>query len=271
MHHPFRIASVISAIILALIIPHGRISAQSDPVAFHDLSEMRGWLLGKTLQLKGAMGQSGSFALAEMPAGARGPAGSPHHHVQEQIVLGVSGSTIISVGGTPYRLGSYGAVITPQNVEHFPINGATDSSSTFIEFQAVLRSDWFPPHLTYTAPKSPAPIAVARDQRVFGDLHPSSDGWSDAANGARSKKVAGQTIQVTLWDLSAPNALVDLVGPTGRVEQFAYILEGHVAAGSSRREIGPGMLVIVSAAGNVRLSSVSKGRTLIAVFEPTAP
>ena len=44
------------------------------------------WPLGK-MQVKGAMGQVSSFGIAELPDGLRG---NPHHHNQEQIVLGLS-------------------------------------------------------------------------------------------------------------------------------------------------------------------------------------
>ena len=135
------------------------------------------------------------------------------------------------MGGVAYRLGSYGAVVTPPNVEHFVLNGSTTGTSTFIEFQGVLRRDWFPPHPTYTAPKTPAPLAVTRDQRVFGDLDPSSDSWTVDANGARSKILSGQTIHVTLWNLSAANASVDLTRQNVRPEQFVYVLEGQAHGG----------------------------------------
>ena len=101
-------------------------------VAYHDLSVMSKWALGK-MQVNGAMGQLGSFAIAELPDGLRG---NPHHHNQEQIVLGLGGMTEMTIDGTTHRLGVRGAVVTPPNTQHSNNNGGP-GAATFIEFQSV--------------------------------------------------------------------------------------------------------------------------------------
>jgi mannose-6-phosphate isomerase-like protein (cupin superfamily) len=245
-------------------------AAQTEPVTYHDLSAMATWPLGN-MQVKGATGQSGSFAIAQMPPGVRGRTGNGHHHMQEQIVIGLSGSPIIGIDGVAYRVGTYGAVVTPPNAEHFNINGLTTGPSTFIEFQPVLRSDWFPPHKPYTAPRSPVPAPVSSDERVFEDFDSASGGWRSESNGSRSKTLSGRNIRLTVWDLSMAKSSADL---RPQSEQFIYVLEGYaeMIVGSARREITPQMLAVVSpAAKDIRLRSVGKGRTLVALFESTTP
>ena len=253
---------------LFLVLGGPSVEAQGEAVIYHDLSGMPRWALGN-MQVKGAMGQAGSLAVAEMPPGKPGPAGNPHFHTQEQIVIGLTGSSVISIGGASYRLGSYGTVITPPDVSHFNINGSTGGSSTFIEFQPVQRRDWFPPYPNYVSPKKPTPVAVGPEQRIFEDFAPSSDGWRIETNGGRSKMLSGETVRFTMWDLSAANAVADLTSSRAR-EQFVYVLAGNaeIEVGSSRREMRAEMLAVVSAAAkNVLLRSVKKERTFIAIFE----
>ena len=242
--------------------------AQTQVMTVHDLSVMSTWPLGK-MQVKGAIGQSASFAIAELPVGLRG---NPHHHAQEQIVLGLNGSTEITIDGTIHRLGTYGAVIPPSNAAHSNGNGGANAA-TFIEFQAVLRTDWFPPHQKFAAaPAAPAPVAVPPGRQVFSDFAVSSDGWQVDATGARSKVLSGQTIRLIVWDLSAANATVNVTSKSVPGEHFVYVLEGQaeMAAGSGRREIKSETLVVVSAAAEgVTLRSLNKGRSLVAVFEST--
>ena len=232
---------------------------------------MATWPLGN-MQVKGAMGQAGSFALAEMPPGARGRAGTAHHHAQEQIVVGVGGSALGIIGGSIYRAGVYGAALMPSNSEHAGINGLTSGPSTFIEFQPVLRTDWFPPYPKIAFPRSPTPVAVPAEQRVFEDLDPSSTGWQSLANGARSKTLNGQTVRLTMWDLSHAGRGTDLNPMSAGNERFVYVFEGHteIVVDSSGRAMAAQTLAIVSPrAKSVRLGSNGKTGTLVGVFEST--
>jgi hypothetical protein len=265
----FLINRFLSAASLGFVLFASQTAGQTDPVTYHDLSTMERWALG-TMQVRGAMGQSGSFAIAEMPPGRRGRAGNPHYHTQEQIVVGISGSPISVLGTVPYRLGSYGAVVTPPDAEHAATNGSLTSPSTFIEFQAVLRRDWFPPHPAYTAPKSPTPVPVSGEQRVFQDFDPAAEAWQSHPDGARSQTLSGRSIRLTVWNLSAPNASVALNSPGARPEQFVYVFEGQVemVVDAKRRQAGIGTLAVIAPnAGDVRLRSLVSGRTLVGVFE----
>jgi hypothetical protein len=94
----FSVTGVISFALPAFVVTALSGASQTPLAAYHDLSVMARWPLGK-MQVRGAMGQSGSFALVELPAGGRTTA---HHHTQEQIVLGVRGSMDVSLGGASH-------------------------------------------------------------------------------------------------------------------------------------------------------------------------
>jgi quercetin dioxygenase-like cupin family protein len=259
----FSVTGVISFALPAFVVTALSGASQTPLAAYHDLSVMARWPLGK-MQVRGAMGQSGSFALVELPAGGRTTA---HHHTQEQIVLGVRGSMDVSLGGATHRLGSSGAALVPSDVEHFSINGGSETA-TFIEFQPMVRRDWFPPHPKIASSAGPTAVPVPSDARVVDDFALSSQGWRVERNGTRSKVLGGKTMQLTFWDLSADTASADLRPQRG--ERFLYVVEGHlhVAIGLNAREIGREMLVVVSeSAEDIRLTSVKRGRTVVAVFE----
>jgi quercetin dioxygenase-like cupin family protein len=257
--------------ILAILLMTSSAGAQTEGVAYYDLSAMAKWPLGK-MQVNGTMGQTGSFAIAELPDGLRG---NPHHHNQEQIVLGLAGMTEITIDGTPHRLGVHGAVLTPPNSQHSNAN-AGPGTAIFIEFQSVLRTDWFPPHQKFVPAvvAAPAPVSVPQGRQVFSDFTVSSDGWRKDSNGARSKVLRGQTIQVTVWDLSAPNASVLLDSKGVRPERFLYVLEGQpqLAVEGDRRDMTAQTLAVISpAVKSVQLRSPGKGRAIVAVFETSVP
>ena len=154
--------------VLAILLTTSSVGAQNkEVVTYHDLSVMSKWALGK-MQVNGAMGQLGSFAIAELPDGLRG---NPHHHNQEQIVLGLGGMTEMTIDGTTHRLGVRGAVVTPPNTQHSNNNGGP-GAATFIEFQSVQRTDWFPPHQKFvpTVAAAPAPVPVPQGRQVFSDF-----------------------------------------------------------------------------------------------------
>ena len=150
---------------LAILLTTSSVGAQNkEVVTYHDLSVMSKWALGK-MQVNGAMGQLGSFAIAELPDGLRG---NPHHHNQEQIVLGLGGMTEMTIDGTTHRLGVRGAVVTPPNTQHSNNNGGP-GAATFIEFQSVQRTDWFPPHqkLVQRWPQLQHPCRCPRGDKYF--------------------------------------------------------------------------------------------------------
>jgi hypothetical protein len=90
---------MVRAIFCALAILSASVSAQNEPVTYHDLATMSPWPLGN-MKARGAMGTSASLAIAEMPPGALGRAGNAHHHAQEQIVVGTGGSPIGTIEGS---------------------------------------------------------------------------------------------------------------------------------------------------------------------------
>ena len=184
--------------------------------------------------------------------------------------MGLNGSPVLALSGRVYRLGTYGAVIAPPNSEHVNMNGSLADRSTFIEFQPVVRRDWFPPYPSFASAASPSPIAVSRDMRVFENFDPSSDGWTVQADGARSKSLSGQTVQLTVWDLSSPTASAT-VNPAGtRSEQFVYVFDGAAqSAGMSEGRVmaAQTLAVISQSAQALQLRSVGKVRTTVGVFE----
>lgn len=242
-------------------------SAQPPALTFHDLSTMTRHPLGR-MQARGAMGQTGSIMVTELPPGLKT---TPHHHHQEQMMLGLAGGMHYRMAGTPYPLGRLTAAIALPNVEHGNIN-ETAEQAMCIEFQPVLRPDWFPPHPRRPREGAPSPVAIPAGRKVTEDFSASA-GWRTDSSGAKSKALSGDTMRLMLWDLSGASKPVDLTsGPA--VERFVFVIDGpaSIAEGTSHREIGREMLVIVSpAATNVRLSSVEKGRALLAVFEPLQP
>lgn len=266
---------VFVAVLAALIATVTLSPAQTEAVAYHDFSTMAKWKLGNG-QIRAVMGQSGTLAVLEMPPGTLGPAANAgrnaHHHTQEQIVIGIGGSVIGVIGAGPYRLGSYGAVVVPSNWQHFGINGSVAEPATLIEFQPVLRKNWFSPYPPDTSEKSAEPLAVSHDQHLFEDFTPSTKGWRVEASGASSKVLSGKTIRLTMWDLTKPNAATDL--GHAKSERFVYVLEGNaeITVNSARREAKAETLAVISSAANdVRLTSLGKGRTIVAVFEAVTP
>lgn len=259
-----RTFTVAAGVILAAI---SLTSAQTSALTFHDLATMARHPLGR-MQARGAMGQTGSIMVTELPPGLKT---TPHHHHQEQMMLGLAGGMHYQMAGTPYPLGRLTAAIALPNVEHGNIN-ETAEQATCIEFQPVLRPDWFPPHPRRPREGAPSPVAIPAGRKVTEDFSASAV-WRTDTSGARSKSLSGDTMRLTLWDLAAATAPVDLTsGPA--VERFVFVIDGgaSIAEGTTQRAIGREMLVIVSpAAKNVRLSPVMKGGALLAVFEARQP
>ena len=256
-----------STVLLTLVLTIGGWAQPPASLTFHDLSTTTRHPLGR-MQARGAMGQTGSIMVTELPPGLKT---TPHHHHQEQMMLGLDGGMHYQMAGTPYPLGRLTAAIALPNVEHGNIN-ETAATATCIEFQAVLRPDWFPPHPRRAREGAPAPVPIPAGRRVTEDFSIPA-GWRAESNGARSKSLGGDTIRLTLWDLSAAASPLDVTsGPA--VERFLFVIDGQasIADGATQRAIGREMLVIVSpAARNVTLSPLNKGAALLAVFERIRP
>ncbi len=253
--------------LFVLAITAGSWAQQPATLTFHDLSTMARHPLGR-MQARGAMGQTGSIMVTELPPGLKT---TPHHHHQEQMMLGLAGGMHYQMAGKPYPLGRLTAAIALPNVEHGNIN-ETSAQATCIEFQPVLRPDWFPPHPRRAREGAPAPVAIPEGRKVTEDFSAGA-GWRAESGGARSKSLSGDTMRLTLWDLSAASAPVNLhSGPA--VERFIFVIDGQasIAEGTNQRAIGKEMLVIVSpTAKNMTLSAVKKGSALLAVFESLNP
>ena len=263
-----RIIPCLSAVALSLLFAtvSASPSAQTEAVKYIDLATVPLTTLGK-LRAKGFVGRSGSFVTAQLPPGYRG---TPHHHTHEQITIGLTGSIEVSIGGVVNPLGEFGATIVPSNSQHFIANSDSTAIATGIEFQPVLRPDWFPPYPKVTLPASSEPVPVPPERVVVTDLAPSSGGWQVAVSGARSKTLAGETCGATMWHLSTPNASAELTAKSARSERFVYVLAGQaeMTVGRAGRKVGAEMLAVVSSgAEGIRLRSIGTERPLILVFE----
>ena len=235
-------------------------------LAFHDLAAMTPWPLGR-MQTRGAMGQTASFMVTELPPGLKT---APHHHHQEQMMLGLAGRMHYLMGDTPYPLPRLTAAIALANVHHGNINDTAEPAMC-IEFQPVLRPDWYPPHPRRPREGLPEPIPIPAGRTVTDSLDPSSGGAKQEARGVRSKSLAGDTMRLTVMELSAGGGSLALPGPG--VERFVFVIDGKITigSGSTRREISKEMLVIAPPkAGTVRLSATKDASGLVAVYEPVA-
>ena len=240
--------------------------AQTAALTFHDLAAMARYPFAG-MQARGAMGQHASMFIAEVPPGART---TPHHHHQEQFMLGLDGAmSFVLAGAFPQQLTPLSAAFAPPNVQHGNVNAG--APARYIEFQPVLRPDWFPPHPRRPREGTPEPLPIPEGLKVAESFASGSGGWRPEA-GARSKVLGGKTASVTVWELPSTAKAIDLTaGPAA--ERFVYVIDGAVtiADGSVTREAGPEMLVIVApGAGVVRVVPSAKGATL-AVFAANLP
>jgi len=255
------------AILFVLAITASGLAQQPAALTFHDLSTMARHPLGR-MQARGAMGQTMSIMITELPPGLKT---TPHHHHQEQMMLGLAGGMHYQMAGKPYPLGRLTAAIALPNVEHGNIN-ETAEQATCIEFQPVLRPDWFPPHPRRPREGAPVPVAIPAGRTVTEDFSAASPGWRMHPGGARSKALSGDTMRLTIWDLPRGSAPVNVTqGP--RVERFVLVVQGSLTIRDSgvEREAGPHTLVIVPpAARNVGAVSANSD-ALVAVYESLNP
>ena len=260
-----RFATVLVLVVFAAVL--SAVQAPTTSLTFHDLSTMARHPLGR-MQARGAMGQTGSIMVTELPPGLKT---APHHHHQEQMMLGLAGGMHYQMAGKPYPLGRLTAAIALPNVEHGNIN-ETAEQATCIEFQPVLRPDWFPPHPRREREGAPAPAAIPAGRKVTEDFSASA-GWRADASGREVEVLERRHHALdALGSFGGIGAGQFTSGPA--VERFVFVIDGQasIAEGTSQRAIGREMLVIVSpAAKNVTVSPVKKGTALLAVFESLNP
>jgi quercetin dioxygenase-like cupin family protein len=253
-----------------LAVQAAPIRAQEEAVAYYDFTKTTGAPYGPFTEMRSVVTGSNSFAYATVPNGYHQPL---HHHNQEQFTLGVEGALDYSIGGVVHRIGPHGVGLPPSNVRHGMSNDS-GQPVRMVEFQAVRRAEWVPPHPQVPPqPQSPQPAALSPDQQVTLDFGLAASDWRAQPGGARMKVLSGKTIRATFWDLSAAGASVDLTAQPLTGERFVYVLDGALAsvAGVSRREVGgKSLIVLTPAAKDVKLQSLGKAGTEIVVFDRIA-
>ena len=256
-----RTAIVIAVLLIGFL--RGGAAQQPSALTFHDLAAMKRYPFG-SMQAVGAMGQTASMFMADVPAGGKT---TPHHHHQEQFMFGLEGAMkFVLAGSSPQTLSRLTGSFAPPNVLHGNINDG--GPARYIEFQAVLRPDWYPPHPRRPREGTPEPLPIPAGLTVTEDFSSTSTGWR-TERGARSKTLSGNTAAVTVWELPAASGPIDLT--SGRAaERFVYVVDGDVAIadGASVRNVSREMLIIVApSARNVRVSAPRRSAATIAVFE----
>ena len=259
-----RIAIAVAVLLIAFLT--GGSAQQPSALTFHDLAAMARYPFGG-MQARGAMGQHASMFIADVPPGART---TPHHHHQEQFMLGLDGAmNFVLAGSFPQPLTPLSAAFAPPNVQHGNVNA--DAPARYIEFQPVLRPDWYPPHPRRPREGTPEPLPIPEGRKVSESFAAGSSGWR-SEGGARSKVLSGNTASVTVWEVPSSARPIDLTaGPAA--ERFVYVIDGAVTIGegAATREAGREMLVIVApAARGVRLLPSAQGARL-AVFAAKVP
>ena len=245
------------------------IAADPNPVTFHDLSTMKPWPYGPYPEARGVVTGASSLIIVVVPTGYKQ---TPHRHNQEQFSLGIGGTIDYNVGGTIRRLGSHGLGFMPSNVMHGMINESGEAA-LMMEFQPVRRPEWLPPHPQVPPqPQSAEPISLPAERQVTLDFDLSSGGWRTDRTGTRTKSLAGQMIQASFVDLSAPRSSMNLTEHPSTHERFVMVLSGRATArvASERRDVGREILMVLSpAASRVTLESVGRAGTEVVVFEWT--
>ncbi len=152
-------------------------------------------------------------------------------------MLGLAGGMHYQMAGKPYPLGRLTAAIALPNVEHGNINETAEQAAC-IEFQPVLRPDWFPPHPRRPREGAPAPVAIPAGRTVTEDFSAASPGWRTHPGGARSKALSGETMRLTMWDLAAGAKPLPLTGGPA-VERFVVVVDGtaSIRDGANQRSI----------------------------------
>ena len=256
----------VTTALLLLGLVHGSAARQS-ALAFHDLGATPKYAFAG-MQANGAMGQTASMFLADVPAGAKT---APHHHHQEQFMFGLDGAMkFVLAGSSPQTLSRLTASFAPANVQHGNVNDA--GPARYIEFQPVQRPDWYPPHPRRPREGTPEPLPIPAGRKVTEDFSAESGGW-ETKNGARSKSLNGDTASVTVWHLPGGAGPIDVAaGPAA--ERFVFVVDGDVAIteGTAVRNVSRDMLMVVSpSARNVRISAPRRTAAIVAVFAALKP
>ena len=257
---------LMSAVIIVVVIGSApSLPAQAAALTFHDLATMPRWPFAG-MQARGAMGQRASMFIAEVPPGVRT---TPHHHHQEQFMLGLEGAmSFVLAGSFPQSLTPLTAAFAPPNVQHGNVNG--DRAAKYIEFQPVLRPDWYPPHPRRPREGTPEPLPIPEGRKVSESFASGSGGWRSEA-GALWKALTGNTASITVWEVPSTANAIDLTAGAA-AERFVYVIDGAVTFtdGTVTRQAGRDMLVIVGpAARAVRIQPSVQGAQL-AVFAASA-
>lgn len=200
------------------------VRTQSSPFASHNLLALPFVQLNPVLRVRTVVGEVGSFAFGEYAAG---PTRNPHHHTYEQINLGLSGTSGIRVDGRSIELGTLGATLVPNDVEHVLEN--TGRPSTLLEFQPVRRFDLLPERRKVTLPVGPTALPVPAAWPLHTDFSPASAGWEAHGSGVRRKAVKGHRAALALWRIpGSATSDFDLSLQLPGAEQFVYVVEGRV-------------------------------------------
>ena len=104
-------------------------------------------------------------------------------------------------GETPQPRPRLTAALALANVRHGNIND-TNEPAACVEFQPVQRPDWFPPHPRRPREGTPEPVSPPAGREVVVDFN-AQFGWKDLGAGVRSKSLAGDTMKLTVWQLSS--------------------------------------------------------------------
>ena len=238
-------------------------TTQQDALQIYDLAAMTPFPLGR-MQARGVMGQTGSIMITELPPGLKT---APHHHHQEQMMLGLSGRMHYLMGDTPQPLPRFTAALALANVRHGNIND-TPESAVCIEFQPVQRPDWFPPHPRRPREGTPDPVSAPAGRVVTADFNAGTGGWHVPSYGAQWKSLVGDTMQLTVWQLSSgPATSAVIQGP--RVERFILVIYGEatLTVGAATHALGREALVIASPAASTMTVRPAGGGTVLAVYE----
>jgi quercetin dioxygenase-like cupin family protein len=256
-----------SVVVVAIVLIGSRmlpVFAEGDGITFHDFAAMQAAQRVPTgMRITPVVTPAGSIAIGELP---RGYSQAPHHHEQEQIMFALSGQIKFSIGGVQHPLGPLQAAIPPANVEHYMIRDGEENPKV-LEFQPVARPDWQPPFPAAPQKQTPEPAAVPANVPLTTNLSPIADGWHNDKNGARTKSFSGRTVQVQMWNLSAPTASVEL--SAAPVQRFVYVFEGtlRVVSGSLNRDVGRDMCIeIAPDAGPVTLGPAASRQAIVGVF-----
>ena len=256
-----------AAIAVAVVAPRIVAGAEDEAVVYHDMGGMQKAPYGPYPEERAVMAQTSTLVVFTVPPHFHQPV---HHHDAEQVSAAIAGALDYSVGGVVHHLGAHGAVLPASDVEH-GFSNDSERPAVMIEYSPLRRPEWVAPHPSVPRlPQSAEPAPLPAGAVAAIDFDRAADGWHVEKSGARSKTITGKTIQATFWDLPRRGASADIAATPSSRERLAFVLEGRLAsgAGSTKRDIGPEMLVEIGpSARSAMLSSSGDVPALIVVFE----